>query len=72
MKLFLHELHKKDNKIVYNLLPESIGRLSKMELENNEEYFTIFAKNIMQYLEKDKYSEALVEKLCIRFKNTNS
>jgi len=26
----------------------------------------------MQYLEKDKYSETLVEKLCVRFSNSKS
>lgn len=26
----------------------------------------------MAYLEKDKYSETLVDKLCTRFKNTKS
>lgn len=49
--------------------------------ENNEnnrnlqvdvQTFQNFAKNIMPYLEKDKYSENLVEKLCARFKNTTS
>lgn len=73
--MFFHELHKKDNKIIYNLLPEAIGRLSSNEIlddESNETNFAIFAKNIMMYLEKDKYSETLVDKLCTRFKNTKS
>lgn len=26
VKLFLQELHKKDNKMIYNLLPEAISR----------------------------------------------
>ena len=33
VKLFFHELHKKDNKLIYNLLPEAIGRLSKSDHE---------------------------------------
>lgn len=77
MKLFFHELHKKDPKRIYNLLPEAIGRMSKLyeneEKENfDENVFQNFARNIMPYLEKDKYSESLVEKLCTRFKNTKS
>ena len=80
VKLFFHELHKKDPKIIYNLLPEAIGRMSKIyestDRENasvvDENSFQNFAKNIMPYLEKDKYSESLVEKLCARFKNTKS
>ena len=80
VKLFFHELHKKDPKIIYNLLPEAIGRMSKIYEINerdadamiDENSFQNFAKNIMPYLEKDKYSESLVEKLCARFKNTKS
>jgi len=68
VKLFFHELHKKDSKIIYNLLPECIGRLSRMK-DVDEGVFQNFAKNIMPYLEKEKYSESLVEKLCARFKN---
>ena len=33
VKLFFHELHKKDPKLIYNLLPEAIGRLSKDDIE---------------------------------------
>lgn len=79
VKLFFFELHKKDPKIIYNLLPEAIGRMSKIyendERENGvieENTFQNFARNIMPYLEKDKYSESMVEKLCARFKNTKS
>jgi len=71
VKLFLHELHKKDMKIIYNLLPEAIGRLSRLS-HVSEEKFQSFAKNIMQYLEKDKFSETLVDKLCTRLKNSDN
>ncbi|EGR27594.1 hypothetical protein IMG5_193940 [Ichthyophthirius multifiliis] len=77
VKLFLHELHKKDSKIIYNLLPEAIGRMSRCEKTElgaiiKEDTFINFAKNIMQYLEKEKFSESLVEKLCLRFINSNN
>lgn len=80
VKLLFHELHKKNPQIIYNLLPEAIGRMSKIyentEKENflqvEENSFQNFARNVMCYLEKDKYSESLVEKLCMRFKNTKS
>ena len=29
--MFLHELHKKDAKIIYNLLPDAIRRMSRIE-----------------------------------------
>jgi len=70
VKLFFHELHKKDSKIIYNLLPEAIGRLSRLP-NVSESDFQTFARNIMQYLEKEKYSETLVDKLCARLKNSD-
>ena len=69
VKLFFHELHKKDQKLIYNLLPEAIGRLSKLP-NMSETIFQNFARNVMQYI--DKYSESLIEKLCYRFKNSES
>ena len=71
VKLFFHELHKKDQKTIYNLLPEAIGRLSRLN-NVSEGMFQNFAKNVMQYMEKERFSESLVEKLCARFKNTDS
>jgi len=70
VKLFFHELHKKDNKTIYNLLPEAIGRLSRMS-HVTESMFQNFAKNIMPYLEKDKISETLVDKLTSRLCNSD-
>jgi condensin complex subunit 1 len=32
VKLFLHELNKKDNRMIYNLLPEAIGRMSRANM----------------------------------------
>jgi hypothetical protein len=60
---------------MYNLLPEAIGRMSRCEKTElgaviKEDTFINFAKNIMQYLEKEKFSESLVEKLCLRFLNS--
>ncbi|XP_016457670.2 condensin-1 complex subunit CAP-D2-like [Nicotiana tabacum] len=64
-KLFFHELSKKGNNPIYNLLPDILGKLSSQNLK--EESFC----NIMQFLigsiKKDKQMEALVEKLCHRF-----
>ncbi|XP_052175354.1 condensin-1 complex subunit CAP-D2 [Diospyros lotus] len=64
-KLFFHELSKKGNNPIYNLLPDILGKLSHENLK--KETFC----NIMQFLigsiKKDKQMEALVEKLCNRF-----
>ncbi|KAL0359611.1 UNVERIFIED_CONTAM: Condensin complex subunit, partial [Sesamum angustifolium] len=64
-RLFFHELSKKGNNPIYNLLPDILGKLSCQNLTG--ESFC----NIMQFLigsiKKDKQMEALVEKLCNRF-----
>ncbi|XP_076908529.1 condensin-1 complex subunit CAP-D2-like [Bidens hawaiensis] len=64
-KLFFHELSKKGNNPIYNLLPDILGKLSNQDLKR-ESFF-----NIMQFLigsiKKDRQMEALVEKLCHRF-----
>ncbi|KAI7998661.1 Condensin complex subunit 1 [Camellia lanceoleosa] len=64
-KLFFHELSKKGNNPIYNLLPDILGKLSNENLKR--ESFC----NIMQFLigsiKKDKQMESLVEKLCNRF-----
>ncbi|KAG7962040.1 hypothetical protein I3843_09G046200 [Carya illinoinensis] len=64
-KLFFHELSKKGNNPIYNLLPDILGKLSKQNLIR--ESFC----NVMQFLigsiKKDKQMESLVEKLCNRF-----
>jgi hypothetical protein len=37
VKLFFHEMHKKDAKLIYNLLPEAIGRLSREDAVGMDE-----------------------------------
>nr|ATG70746.1 binding [Hesperocyparis bakeri] len=65
VKLFFHELSKKGNNPIYNLLPDILSRISCQNI--SEETFC----NIMQFLidsiKKDKQMEGLIEKLCHRF-----
>ncbi|PKA58621.1 hypothetical protein AXF42_Ash008908 [Apostasia shenzhenica] len=64
-KLFFHELSKKGNNPIYNLLPDVLGRLATQNIQQDA------FRNIMQFLissiKKDKQMEGLVEKLCNRF-----
>jgi condensin complex subunit 1 len=75
-KLFLHELNKKDTKLIFNLLPEALSRMSIQGDSDSkitkEETFHSLAKNLMPYIEKEKFSELLVEKLCYKFKYSSS
>jgi len=62
VKLFFHELNKKDPKAIYNLLPELIGRLSTEKVDSS--VFLNFCENVLPHIDKDKQSELLIEKLC--------
>ncbi|KAL4489279.1 hypothetical protein ABPG72_006343 [Tetrahymena utriculariae] len=70
VKLFFHELNKKDPKAIYNLLPELIGRLSTENI--NESIFNNFCENVLPHIDKDKQAESLVDKLCQRFTLVNT
>ncbi|KAJ4701121.1 Condensin complex subunit 1 [Melia azedarach] len=64
-KLFFHELSKKGNNPVYNLLPDILGKLSNQNLKR--ESFCNIMQLLIGSIKKDKQMEALVEKLCNRF-----
>ena len=72
MKLFLHELHSKGNNIIYNLFPKAISRLSKEFSHLSKEEFENIAKNLLEYINKEKQTETIVEKLCHKLKNSQN
>lgn len=72
VKLFLHELHSKANHIIYNLFPKAISRLSKEFGHLSKEKFENIAKNLLTHIDKDRQTEALVDRLCQKLKNAQS
>ena len=64
--LFFHELAKRGNNPVYNLLPDTIGQLSLNDKVSDED-FRVIIKFLFNFISKDKHTESLVEKLCARF-----
>ncbi|XP_055952607.1 condensin complex subunit 1-like [Argiope bruennichi] len=60
------ELAKKGN-IIYNIIPDIISTLSDPKAEFSEEKFQVVLRHMLQYVEKEKLVEGLVEKLCVRF-----
>lgn len=64
VKLFLHELHSKGNHIIYNLFPKAIGRLSKEFEALKKDEFENIAKNLLTYINPNKQTETLLERLC--------
>nr|XP_035973565.1 condensin complex subunit 1 isoform X2 [Halichoerus grypus] len=70
-KNFFNELSHKGNAI-YNLLPDIISRLSDPEGGVEEEPFHTIMKQLLSYITKDKQTESLVEKLCLRFRTART
>ncbi|XP_039753451.1 condensin complex subunit 1 [Pararge aegeria] len=66
-KLFFKQLSQKGNAL-YNVMPDIISRLSDPELNVPEEQYRVIMKYITSLIQKDRQMEALVEKLCQRFK----
>ena len=70
-KLFFAELAKKGNTL-YNVMPDIVSRLSDSEVGIEEEAFRSVMRYIIGLIEKDKLQESLIEKLCHRFRSTNT
>lgn len=70
-KLFFLELSKKGNAI-YNILPDVISRLSDPDCGIEEEPFRNIMRYLLSFIQKDRQSESLVEKLCHRFRATKT
>mmetsp|Transcript_10234 Transcript_10234/g.30019 ORF Transcript_10234/g.30019 Transcript_10234/m.30019 type:complete len:1354 (-) Transcript_10234:200-4261(-) len=64
-RLLFHELSKRSNNPVYNLLPDIISQLSLIELGKDD--FRSILSFLLGYIKKDKQNEMLIEKLCQRF-----
>ncbi|XP_041979306.1 condensin complex subunit 1 [Aricia agestis] len=64
---FFKQLAHKGNAL-YNVMPDIISRLSDPELAVPEERYRLIMKYITSLIQKDRQMEALVEKLCQRFK----
>lgn len=64
-KVFFHELSKRGNNPIYNLLPDTISQLSSRELPAAD--FRELTKFLLNFINKDRQAESLVEKLCQRF-----
>lgn len=70
-KYLFSELSKKGN-IIYNIIPDIISTLSDPKVEFSEEKFQVVLRHMLQYIEKEKLVEGLVEKLCVRFTGLSS
>jgi len=64
-RLLFHELSKRSNNPVYNLLPDITSQLSQQNLRRED--FRGIMSFLLGFIKKDKQNEMLTDKLCQRF-----
>lgn len=71
VNLFFFELNKKGNNAIYNVIPKA---LTKLNSEYKHMEFSIFqniVKNLLKYVEKDKHTDGLIDKLFTKLKGSS-
>jgi condensin complex subunit 1 len=66
-RLLFHELSKRSNNPVYNLLPDIISQLGQQNLARDD--FRGIMSFLLGFITKERQNEMLAEKLCQRFPN---
>ncbi|KAL7544562.1 hypothetical protein ACHAWF_007939 [Thalassiosira exigua] len=69
-RLLFHELSKRTNSPIYNLLPDIVSQLSQMDI--GREAFREIMLFLLAFVKKDKQNEMLMEKLIQRFPKCTS
>lgn len=69
-RLLFHELSKRSNNPIYNLLPDIVSRLSQMSLKRDD--FRNIMSFLLSFVKKERQNEMLLEKLCHRFPKCTS
>lgn len=71
-KEFFRQLVASKELEYYKILPDIVSRLSPNEQPIPEDKFHIIMKHLLELIQKDRQVESFVEKLCGRFRNTNT
>lgn len=66
-RLFFNELARKSSNVIYNILPDTISCLSKMN-DLSSESFKRVVSFLVGLMDREKHSDSMVEKLCHRFR----
>ena len=69
-RLLFHELSKRTNSPIYNLLPDIVSQLSQLNLK--QEVFREIMLFLLCFIKKDRQNEMLMEKLIQRFPKCTS
>lgn len=69
-RFLFHELSKRSNNPVYNLLPDIISQLSSIRIAKED--FRCIMTFLLGFITKERQNEMLVDKLCLRFPQCTS
>ena len=69
-RLLFHELSKRSNNPIYNLLPDIVSQLSNMSISKDD--FRNIMSFLLNFIKKERQNEMLVDKLCQRFPKCTS
>lgn len=69
-RLLFHELSKRSNNPIYNLLPEIISQLSLKDIFKED--FRNIMSFLLGFIKKERQNEMLTDKLCQRFSKCSS
>ena len=71
VNLFFYELNQKGNNTIYNVIPKAMAKLSNDYKHLEYLKFQNIVKTLLKYVEKDKHTEGLIEKLFVKLKNSS-
>lgn len=70
VNLFFFELNKKGNNVIYNVIPKALAKLNNEYKHLEYTRFQSIVKNLIKYVEKDKQTEGLIDKLFNKLKSS--
>ena len=70
VNLFFHEINNKGTNVIYNIIPKALAKLSNEYKNLPYDQFQNIVKVLMKYVEKDKHTDGLVDKLFVKLKNS--
>jgi len=71
VNLFFFELNKKGTNVIYNVIPKALAKLNNEYKHLDYNKFQNIMKNLIKYVEKDKQTELLIDKLFNKLKSSN-
>lgn len=70
VNLFFYELNKKGNNVIYNVIPKALAKLNNEYKHLEYAKFQSIVKTLIKYVEKDKQTEGLIDKLFNKLKSS--